>query len=139
MPTRDTILRFLDDWKEALRQRDIKAAQPLFAPGFTFHSPAVFTPYTDFQAVLFILGNILDIVKDFKYTHTLINNDNSGCALVFEGRILSSERYVQGIDLFTIDDTGRISDLTVMLRPMRSTMLVAEEMGRRLQSLKAKI
>jgi len=48
-------------------------------------------------------------------------------ALVFRCRVGSEE--IEGIDIFDLDDQGRIATMTVMLRPLAGIYALAEAMA----------
>jgi hypothetical protein len=41
-------------------------------------------------------------------------------------------KYVNGVDIIRCDDTGRIVEFRVMMRPLQAIQAVHEQMGRRL-------
>src|SRR6266545_3025485 len=59
-----------------------------------------------------LLGILLDVFEDFRYTDQLDAADGTR-GLVFRARVGS--RDVEGIDLLRFDDAGLIRDLTVMV------------------------
>ncbi len=98
------------------------------APDVVFHSPVTFRPYVGIEAVSALLGVVFETFEDFRYTDELEGDEI--CALVFEARV--GDREVQGVDLLRFDDSGRISELTVMVRPLSAVTALAEAVGPRL-------
>ncbi len=106
----------------------MEAAVALLHPDVTFNSPAVFRPYEGRDAVAFILTTVAEIFEDFRYVDELTGANTHG--LVFEARV--GDRSLQGWDYLTVDDDGRITNLTVMIRPLSGLQAVVAEMGARL-------
>src|SRR3989338_119951 len=69
--------------------------------------------------VCILLGIIIDLIPDFEYHRQFV--DGSNVALEFTGHLEGNSKFpVQGIDLITLDDSGRIVKLDVMIRPFRT-------------------
>jgi hypothetical protein len=115
-------------FRDAVEARDLTAMEAVLHPDVTFRSPAVFKPYEGRESVLRLLGHILEVLEDFRYTHELAGDGLQG--LVFEAR--TGDRSLQGWDLLELDDDGRVIRLTVMIRPITGLVAVAEAMGARL-------
>jgi hypothetical protein len=75
----------------------------------------------------------METFEDFRYTDEL--EGATAHALVFAARVGSKE--IQGIDLLRFDDSGRIRDFTVLVRPLSATIALAEAMGPKVAHLKA--
>jgi hypothetical protein len=115
-------------FRAAVESGDIDAVVALLARDVVFHSPIVFTPYTDFDSVAVILRAVFDVFEDFRYTDEVVTTDRE--VLVFEARV--GDRAVEGVDIIRLDDGGQVSALTVMVRPMTGMMALAEAMRERL-------
>ena len=115
-------------FRVAVESGDMEAAVALLHPDVTFRSPAVFRPYQGSDAVGFILRTVADIFEDFRYVDELTGTSTH--ALVFEARV--GDRSLQGLDYVTTDDDGRITDFTVMIRPLSGLQALVAEMGERL-------
>lgn len=117
-------------FRAAVEARDIDAATALLADDVSFRSPAVFKPYTGAATVAHILRTVFEVLEDFRYTDEL---DADGThALVFAARV--GDRELQGLDLIRTDNDGRITELTVMVRPASGLAALATAMGARLSS-----
>jgi hypothetical protein len=114
-------------FRAAVERRDIDAAVALLADDAVFRSPAVFKPYAGKETVATILRTVFTVFEDFRYTDELASAEDGVHALVFEARV--GERQLQGLDLIRPDASGRIAELTVMVRPASGLMALAERMG----------
>lgn len=119
-----------DDFRRAVEAGDLPALGACFTADATFHSPAVFEPYQGRDAVMAVLGAVVQVFEDFRYGGTFTGDDGR-VVLEFHTRV--GDRQLQGIDLLTFDEaTGLVTDLTVMLRPLRGLEAAVEAIGQRL-------
>ena len=99
----------------AMLAADMTAAARLLHPDATFTSPAVFQPYRGRDAVLRVLTAATQTFEDFAYTGE--THGPGVDVLRFRARV---GRYqLEGVDIVTTDDDGLITDVTVMIRPLR--------------------
>ncbi len=105
----------MNPFGRAVLARDMAAMAELLHPDATFHSPAVFRPYQGRDAVLMVLTAAAQTIEDLSYT---AEAGGPGVdVLKFRGRV---GRYqIEGVDIVTTDDDGQITDVTVMVRPLR--------------------
>ncbi len=99
----------------AILAADMTAMAGLLHPDATFTSPAVFEPYRGRAAVLRVLTAATQTIEDFAYTGE--THGPGVDVLRFRGRV---GRYqLEGVDIVTTGDDGQITDVTVMVRPLR--------------------
>src|SRR3954454_11570267 len=115
-------------FRAAVETRDLQAMEAALADDVTFRSPVVFKPYEGRDAVMTLLGHVVEVFEDFRYTGELAGEGLRG--LVFEARV--GDRKLQGWDLLELDDDDRVRQLTVMVRPLSGLIALAEAMGARL-------
>ena len=100
---------------EVMLAGDMTALAGMLHPDATFASPAVFQPYRGRDAVLMVLTAAAQTFEDFAYTGE--THGPGVDVLRFRARV---GRYqLQGVDIVTTDDDGLITDVTVMIRPLR--------------------
>ena len=100
-----------------------------------FRSPVVHTPQEGKDitfAYLSAAGNTLGN-GTFKYTKVFDCGDKA--VLEFETEM--DGIHVNGIDMIEWDETGKIVDFKVMVRPLKAIQTVHAAMGRMLQQMKA--
>ena len=95
------------------------------AEDVTFKSPVVFKPYEGREAVAMILGAVVQVFEDFRYTDQVETGDVA--TLAFSASV--GDRELDGIDLLRFDGEGKVSELAVYVRPMSGVMALAEAMG----------
>lgn len=118
-----------DAFRAAVEADDLTAMAACFTEDATFHSPAVFEPYAGRAAVLTVLGAVTQVFEDLRYTGAFTGDDGREL-LEFRTRVGGLQ--VQGVDVLTFDEDGRVVDLTVLLRPLRALEATVAAMGERL-------
>jgi hypothetical protein len=116
-------------FRQAVEARDIDRLMAAFAEDAVLHSPITFQPFEGRAAIRRLLGIILAVAQDFRYTDELEGKDGTK-ALVFRARV--RDRDVEGLDLIRFDDAGFIRDLTVMVRPRSGLEALLAEVAPRL-------
>ncbi len=100
-----------------------------------FHSPVVHTPQEGraivtayLSAAGMTLGN-----DSFEYLREVV--DGNTAVLEFQTEMEGIK--VNGVDIITFDDDGKIIDFKVMVRPLKAINKVWEMMGRQLEMMKS--
>lgn len=119
-----------DVFRAAAEAKDFTQADELFAPDATFRSPMVFKPYEGIDAIKVILGAVVQVFEDFRYVAQVETGDTA--VLQFEARV--GDRELQGVDILELGDDGKITELTVMIRPASGLMALGEQMRARLEA-----
>jgi hypothetical protein len=122
-----------DRFRAAVESKDVSAIGEVFTDDVTFKSPVVFKPYEGREAVAMILGAVVQVFENFRYTDQTETGDVA--TLAFTATV--GDRELDGIDLLRFDDDGRVSELAVYVRPMSGVNALAEAMGRKLEELGA--
>jgi ketosteroid isomerase-like protein len=117
-----------DRFRAAAEGKDFSAIDELFADRASFRSPVVFKPYEGREAIAVILGAVVEVFEDFRYTDQIESGDTA--ALLFEARV--GDRELNGVDVLRFDAEGRIAELMVMVRPMSAVTALAEAMQTKL-------
>jgi ketosteroid isomerase-like protein len=117
-----------DAFKAAAEAKDFSAADELFVDEPRFVSPAVFKPYEGRDAMRAVLGAVVQVFEDFRYTDQIEDGDTA--ILIFEARV--GEREVNGVDILRFDADGKIRELMVMIRPLSGLNAVVEGMAEKL-------
>ena len=114
--TEAVIDRFVREFRDLVKRRDLAALPGIIADEPVFHTPRFLRPITRKEHMVLVLQGIVTFVQDFEY-HRVFTRDNEA-VMEFRGRI--GDVVVHGIDIFTIDDAGKIKELTVFLRPTKA-------------------
>jgi hypothetical protein len=113
-------------FRAAIEARDTDAAAALLSEQVVFHSPIVFQPYQGRAAVAAILRAVIHIFQDFRYVREIGASDAADHALVFWARVGDLE--IEGADFLHRDESGSIDEFTVMVRPLKAALALAEAM-----------
>lgn len=122
----------LDTWHELVRTQNIQGLNSLLADNVTFHSPVVHTPQIGKSITLKYLSAAFHVFfnDSFRYVREIIGPHDA--ALEFEVEIDGIS--VNGIDLITWDDEGKITEFKVLVRPLKAINLIHQKMGTLLQA-----
>ena len=130
-------------WHEAISGKP-EVLDTLLAEDVVFYSPVVFTPQKGKAVTKLYLGAAgntlgggekIDAGGDggkFRYTKEVLSGNHA--VLEFETEM--DGKYVNGIDLITCDDEGRIIEFKVMIRPLQAIQTVHAQMARMLEAMK---
>jgi hypothetical protein len=119
-----------DRFRTVVEAGEVAGASELFREDAAFRSPVVYRPYSGRDTVLKVLGaaeRVLGQDGEFRYVNQLEDSDARVAILEFATEV--DGREVEGIDKLTFDAEGRISELTVMLRPASALQAVATRMA----------
>jgi hypothetical protein len=114
-----------DAFRTAVESGDLTAVVATLAADVEFRSPAVHRPYHGAQAAAQVLGAVLQVFEDFRYTAGVRDGDLE--VLMFEARV--GTREIQGADFLRYGPDGLITELTVMIRPLSGLTAVVEAVG----------
>jgi len=117
-----------DAFRKAAESKDFSAADDLFSAEPVFRSPAVHQPYEGRDAMRAVLGAVVQVFEDFRYTGQVEDGDTA--VLIFEARV--GDKQVGGVDILTFDGDGKISELMVMIRPLRGLEALVAQMAEKL-------
>jgi hypothetical protein len=129
-PTRDPVAC----WLRIAHERDAEGLADLLADDVVFHSPVVHTPQRGkvvttmyLLAALQVFGN-----PSFRYVREI----RGGHDAVLEFELEIDGIRINGVDLLRWDDTGRVTDFKVMLRPLKAVHLIQQRMAAMLEGHK---
>ena len=120
----------------------------LLADDVTFYSPVVFTPQQGKDVTkLYLLaafgvfgsgdqapasdGDEAKQDNGFRYAKKLM----SGHHAILEFEVTMAGKYVNGVDIITCNDEGKITDFKVMVRPLQAVNLIHAQMGAMLKQM----
>jgi hypothetical protein len=135
----------IEKWHQHLRGQLPGGLDELLDDDCVFYSPIVYTPQVGKAVTKMYLeaaGQTLPGEKPsggadggtggaFRYTKQVLAGDTA--VLEFETSV--SGKYVNGVDIITCNDEGRIVEFRVMIRPLQAINLVHEQMRAMLESM----
>lgn len=116
-------------FRRGVESKDVRVMMEAFADGAVLHSPITFRPFEGKEAIARLLGILMQVFRDFRYTDELTAEDGTK-ALIFRTRV--GDRDVEGLDLIRFDEAGLIRDFTVMVRPRSAVEALLREVSSRL-------
>ena len=125
---------FVERWRAVVAARDPAGLESLLAEDVCFLSPVVFRPTVGRGPTTLVLAAVLEVFGELHYTHAYLD-DPGGVTLQFETSVAGDDGRrldVEGVDVFRLDDAGRIVSLTVMLRPLSAVQTVGARMREQL-------
>ncbi|WNO69070.1 nuclear transport factor 2 family protein [Streptomyces sp. AM2-3-1] len=119
-------------FRTVVEKRDLAALEDLFTEDIRLYSPVKFTPFEGKTMVLGLFGVLLRTFEDFRYighfegaAETSTDGEEAPSAiLLFRATVHGKE--IHGIDLLQFDETGRIKEFTVMVRPQSAVHTLGE-------------
>lgn len=105
--------KFLTDWHRIVANKDVASVRDLLAEDISMGAPPYWTQIQGRHLVHHLLGLIINTIEDFTYHREW--KDGNELALEFTGHI--GKLQLQGIDLITLNDSGVIQNLDVLMRP----------------------
>lgn len=114
-------------WHAYMREADPAALDALLAEEVVFRSPAVHTPQEGKAATARYLTAAAEVLgtASFRYVGEWRAERSAVLAFACEVDGLS----VEGVDIIAWDAAGRITDFTVMIRPLKALHAVVAAMG----------
>ena len=115
----------LQRWHELVASRDPSRLQELVAEDAVFRSPAVHTPQEGRELVTAYLAGAIEVLGPTLTYHDEWTRERDA-VLRFTAEVDGLR--VEGVDLVTWDDDGRIAAFTVMIRPFKALQAVMARM-----------
>ena len=124
----------IESWHQIVKTRNVAGLNALLADNVVFHSPVVHTPQVGKAITRLYLTAALSVLfnESFRYVREIVADRNAALEFVVEIDGIN----VNGVDMISWDDDGRIVDFKVMLRPLKAINLIHQKMGAMLQAAK---
>ena len=132
----EAIKQSIETWHHLINQHDDTMLHNLLHDDVVFHSPVVFTPqrgkfltFMYLKAASHVLGG-----DSFRYSKEVV----SGQHAMLEFETMIDDTKVNGIDIITFDEMGKIIEFKVMVRPLQAVNKIHQKMGEMLEAMKGK-
>ncbi len=120
----------LDKWYAYLKSHDRAALWELLHPDAVFESPVVHTPQRGRDIVFKYLSSAEKVLGGPGFAYRGEWRNATGAVLEFENEIDGIR--INGVDIITFDDAGRITNFKVMVRPLKAINLLHRLMAEQL-------
>jgi len=119
-------MKYLDKWHHAVKTKDVNILDDLLDDDVVFHSPVVWTPQAGKQITKMYLAAALYVIanEDFRYVNEITSANQA--SLEFSTKI--GDIIVNGVDLITFNEEGKIIEFKVMVRPYKGMLAVKDKM-----------
>ena len=116
-------------FRRAAETKDFDLMRETLVEDVVLHSPILFKGFEGRDTAMFILANVIEVFEDFRYLDEV--HGEGTVVLRFAAKV-EGRFEIEGIDYLTLDADGRVTDLTVFLRPLKAVNAFNEQMSARL-------
>jgi hypothetical protein len=142
------IEKTIENWHRHLKGEFPGGLDELLAEDVVFYSPVVFTPQKGREITKTYLkaaagtmggedspgsGSTEGESRKFRYTKQVL----AGNQAVLEFETWAGGKSINGVDIITCNDEGRIVEFKVMLRPLQAVNMAHQQMGAMLKKMNA--
>ena len=120
----------LDGWYGYMESHDHTALWDLLHPDAVFESPVVHTPQRGRDVTFKYLSSAAKVLGGPGFSYVGEWRADNSAVLEFEKEIDGIK--INGVDIITFDDDGRITHFKVMVRPLKAMNLLHRLMGEQL-------
>ena len=121
-------------WHEIFASRDTGRFEEILAEDCVFLSPIVHTPQEGRELTSLYLTGALHVFNDsFHYVKEIVTPEHAVLEFVCDLDGIA----VNGVDIMTFDDQGKIVEFKVMVRPLKAVNLLHARMKEMLENLSA--
>lgn len=119
-------------WHELVQSRDARGLDALLSDQVVFHSPVVHAPQAGKAITTRYLAAAFQVFfnESFRYVRELAGPRDA----VLEFQVEIDGVSVNGVDMITWDEQGKIVAFKVMLRPLKAVNLIHQKMAAMLQA-----
>lgn len=124
----------ISTWHGLVASRNTRGLDALLADDVVFHSPVVHTPQVGKAVTVMYLSAAFHVFfnETFRYVREVAGPRDA----VLEFQVEIDGIGVNGVDMITWDDDGRIVEFKVLIRPLKAVNLIHQKMAAMLQERK---
>jgi hypothetical protein len=122
----------LERWHEVIESRDPSLLADIIADDCVFYSPIVHTPQEGKDLTLLYLTAATQVLGEgFHYVREVADDKMAVLEFMGENEGIS----INGVDIFSWNDDGKIDSFKVMVRPLKAINLLHAQMKAMLEQL----
>jgi hypothetical protein len=125
----------LQQWHQLLASRDVSMLQDILDSDVVLHSPVIHRPVEGKMMVGMYLTAALHTFANDSFSYDREFFSDNAAVLEFSTEI--DDIFVNGIDMITFNEEGKIIDFKVMVRPLKAINLINDKMTALLEKYKA--
>ena len=127
-------MQALDLWHDIMSGRDPGRLGELLADDCVFLSPVVHTPQEGREITTLYLTAAMHVLgEDFEYVKEIVDEPHAVLEFVSNVDGIS----INGIDMMTVNDEGKVCEFKVMVRPLKAVNMLHAKMHEMLEQVKA--
>jgi hypothetical protein len=115
-------------FRRAAEAKDVELMTEVLREDVVLHSPVLFRGFEGREVVAMVLGHVAGVLEGLTYTDEAAGESS----VVLRFKAMVGDRELEGVDYLTLDDEGRVADLTVFMRPMSALTAFNAQMAERL-------
>lgn len=115
----------LETWHQIVKELSPERLDEVLAEDCVFYSPVLHTPQEGRELTKFYLAGVMTVFNDsFHYVKEVVTPEHVVLEFVckIEGIVIN------GVDILTFDEAGKIAEFKVMIRPLKAINLLLEKM-----------
>jgi hypothetical protein len=124
-------VRAMHPFRRAVEARDLDAMVAELDPDVRLYSPVAFKPFAGAEAVRELFVNLFQVFEGFHYVDEL-SGENSH-ALIFRASVDGKD--IEGLDHMVFGEDGKVTEFTVMIRPLSGLAAMGQAMAPRVGHL----
>lgn len=117
-------------FRQAAEAKDLELLTETLREDVVLHSPILFRGFEGRDTVAIVLTHVAATLEDLTYVDEL--SDGKSVCLRFKAKVAGTSRELEGIDFLELDQDGRVTELTVFMRPFSALTAFNEQMSARL-------
>ena len=122
----------LERWHEIIKERKPELLDEILAEDCVFLSPVVHTPQRGREITKLYLTGAMHVLNDgFRYVKEVVSPEHAVLEFVCE----IDGIMVNGVDIMSFDQDGKINEFKVMVRPLKAINLLHAKMAEMLEAL----
>ena len=123
-------------FRRAAEDKDLDLLRETLHEDVVLHSPILFKGFEGREMAMIVLANVIEVFEDFRYLDEV---HGDGTAVLRFAAKVDDKFEIEGIDYLALDEDGRVTDLTVFLRPQKAVQAFNERMIARLRRRAARL
>ncbi len=124
----------LERWHEVVKSKDPNLLDDLLAEDCVFYSPIVHTPQEGRDLTKMYLASAMQVLGEgFHYVREVVDGNQAVLEFMGENEGIT----INGVDIFTWNEEGKIDSFKVMVRPLKAVHLLHAQMQAMLEQWNA--
>jgi len=122
---KDAAMNTLETWHQIVKELSPERLDEVLAEDCVFYSPVLHTPQEGRELTKFYLAGVMTVFNNsFHYVKEVVTPEHAVLEFVceIEGIVIN------GVDILTFDEAGKIAEFKVMIRPLKAINLLLEKM-----------